>query len=97
MSFTKANRIIVAYQNTLAGHGEFGVFMSAFLMTKVFVVRGLFGIMGWHSITRLGRTPYQPLKRESWKRWKVALRYVAYDGELTAGRAEKWCLFNTKL
>ena len=26
------------------------------------------------------------------ERWKVALRYVAYDGELTAARAEKWCL-----
>ena len=77
----------VAYQNALSGHGAFGVFMS--ILNE--------GIRGPWFIRDYGMALYNPtwtgsvstLEGES---WKVSLRVIAYDGELTSSRSENWCL-----
>lgn len=77
----------VAYQNQLPGHGHLGVFM----MILEEEIRGPWFIrdygMALYNPTQTGTisTP----KNET---WKIALRFVAYDGELTTARAEKWCM-----
>lgn len=77
----------VAYQNQLPGHGHLGVFMT--ILEE--------GIRGPWFIRDYGMALYNPTqtgtisipKNET---WKIALRFVAYDGELTTARAEKWCM-----
>ncbi|RKU19023.1 hypothetical protein C6501_01745 [Candidatus Poribacteria bacterium] len=77
----------VAYQNQLPGHGHFGVFM----MILEEEIRGPWFIrdygMALYNPTQTGTisTPQN-------ETWKIALRFVAYDGELTTARAEKWCM-----
>lgn len=77
----------VAYQNVLAGHGAFGVFMS--ILNE--------GIRGPWFIRDYGMALYNPtwtgsISIPEGESWKVALRVIAYDGELTPANAEKWCL-----
>ena len=77
----------VAYQNQLPGHGYFGVFMT--ILEE--------GIRGPWFIRNYGMALYNPTQTGSVSTpangtWKIALRFVAYDGELTAARAEKWCM-----
>ena len=77
----------VAYQNTLTGHGAFGVFMS--ILNE--------GVRGPWFIRDYGMALYNPTWTGSvltpeGESWKVALRVIAYDGELTPASAEKWCL-----
>lgn len=77
----------VAYQNRLTGHGDFGVFMT--ILDE--------GIRGPWFIRDYGMALYNPtwtgsVSTPATERWKIALRVIAYDGELTAVRAEKWCV-----
>ncbi len=77
----------VAYQNVLAGHGAFGVFMS--ILNE--------DVQGPWFIRDYGMALYNPtwtgaVSTPAGERWKVALRVIAYDGKLTPARAEKWCL-----
>ncbi len=76
----------IAYQNTLHGHGHLGVFMKI-LDDEV---RGPWFIRDY------GMALYNPtqtgtVQTKSQDTWKIGLRFVAYDGELTDNRAEKWC------
>ena len=76
----------VAYQNTLTGHGAFGVFMS--ILNE--------GIRGPWFIRDYGMALYNPtwtgsVSTPEGESWKVSLRVIAYDGELTSACAEKWC------
>ncbi|MYH80768.1 hypothetical protein F4009_09800 [Candidatus Poribacteria bacterium] len=77
----------VAYQNILAGHGAFGVFMS--ILNE--------GVRGPWFIRDYGMALYNPtwtgaVSTPEGESWTVSLRVIAYDGELTPARAEKWCL-----
>ena len=75
----------VAYQNHLAGHGVFGVYMT--ILDE--------GVRGPWFIRDYGMALFNPTqeativtpKNES---WKIALRFVAYDGELTDTRSRNW-------
>ena len=76
----------VAYQNTLHGHGNLGVFMT--ILDEE--VRGPWFIRDY------GMALYNPtqtgaVRTNSQDSWEIGLRFVAYDGELTADRVEKWC------
>ena len=77
----------VAYQNMLTGHGQFGVCMT--ILDEE--VRGPWFIRDY------GMALYNPTWTDSVSTpagecWKISLRVVAYDGELTETRAGKWCL-----
>ena len=77
----------VAYQNVLAGHGAFGVFMS--ILNE--------DVQGPWFIRDYGMALYNPtwtgaVSTPAGECWKVSLRVIAYDGELTSARTEKWCL-----
>ena len=77
----------VAYQNALSGHGAFGIFMS--ILNE--------GIRGPWFIRDYGMALYNPtwtgsVSTPEGESWKVSLRVIAYDGELTSSRAENWCL-----
>ena len=77
----------VAYQNVLTGHGGFGVFMS--ILNE--------GVRGPWFIRDYGMALYNPtwtgsVSTPEGESWNVSLRVIAYDGELTPARAEKWCL-----
>ena len=77
----------VAYQNELPGHGHFGVFMT--ILEE--------GIRGPWFIRDYGMALYNPTQTSSVstpanETWKIDLRFVAYDGELTAARTEQWCM-----
>ncbi len=77
----------VAYQNALSGHGAFGVFMS--ILNE--------GICGPWFIRDYGMALYNPtwtgsVSTPEGESWKVSLRVIAYDGELTSSRSENWCL-----
>lgn len=77
----------VAYQNQLPGHGYFGVFMT--ILAE--------GIRGPWFIRDYGMALYNPTQTGSVLTpangtWKISLRFIAYDGELTTARAEKWCM-----
>ena len=76
----------VAYQNRLTGHGQFGVLMS--ILDE--------GVRGPWFIRDYGMALYNPtwtdpISTPAGECWKISLRVVAYDGELTSARAEKWC------
>ena len=75
----------VAYQNLLFGHGHFGVFMTILDEDT----RGPWFIRDY------GMALYNPTWRETLTTpagdsWKISLRVVAYDGELTEARAGRW-------
>lgn len=75
----------VAYQNTLAGHGQFGVCMT--ILDE--------DVCGPWFIRDYGMALYNPTWRHSvstpaGESWQVSLRVVAYDGELTDARAAQW-------
>jgi hypothetical protein len=77
----------VAYQNHLPGHGDFGVFMT--ILEE--------GIRGPWFIRDYGMALYNPtqtgpVSTPANGTWKIGLRFVAYDGELTADRADRWCI-----
>ena len=76
----------VAYQNALTGHGTFGVFMS--ILNE--------GIRGPWFIRDYGMALYNPtwtgaVSTPADETWKVSLRVIAYDGELTDAKAGNWC------
>lgn len=76
----------VAYQNRLTGHGQFGVLMS--ILDE--------GVRGPWFIRDYGMALYNPtwtgpISTPAGGRWKISLRVIAYDGDLTSARAEKWC------
>lgn len=75
----------VAYQNTLPGQGDFGVCMT--ILND--------GVKGPWFIRDYGMALYNPTWREpistpAGEHWKVSLRVIGYDGELTAARAAAW-------
>ena len=75
----------VAYQNALTGHGQFGVFMS--ILDE--------GVRGPWFIRDYGMALYNPtwtgsISTPAGDSWKIALRVIAYDGELTPARAAHW-------
>ncbi len=76
----------VAYQNQLPTHGHFGIFMTILNGDT----RGPWFIrdygMALYNPTQTG--PVLTPKNET---WQISLRFVAYDGELTAARADNWC------
>ena len=76
----------VAYQNQLSGHGHFGVFMT--ILEEA--IRGPWLIrdygMALYNPTQTGHV----LTPENGS-WKISLRFVAYDGELTTDRSDQWC------
>lgn len=77
----------VAYQNNLTGHGQFGIFMT--ILDE--------NIRGPWFIRDYGMALYNPTQTGSVTTkaedsWKIGLRFVAYDGELTSERVEKWCV-----
>lgn len=76
----------VAYQNQLATHGHFGVFMT--ILDEA--VRGPWFIRDY-GMALYNPTQAGPVLTPENEMWKISLRFVAYDGELTAARAEKWC------
>ncbi|MCG9129966.1 PmoA family protein [Candidatus Poribacteria bacterium] len=76
----------IAYQNTLHQHGSLGVFMK--ILDD--------GLRGPWFIRDYGMALYNPtqtgsVETKSQDSWNIGLRFVAYDGELTANRAEDWC------
>ena len=76
----------VAYQNRLPEHGYFGVFMT--ILDE--------DIRGPWFIRDYGMALYNPtqtgtISTPANETWKISLRYVAYDDELTTTRVEKWC------
>ncbi len=76
----------VAYQNMLTGHGQFGVLMS--ILDE--------GVRGPWFIRDYGMALYNPtwtgaISTPAGERWKISLRIIAYDGDLTRTRAENWC------
>jgi len=78
----------VAYQNRLLGHGQFGVFMT--ILDE--------GVRGPWFIRDYGMALYNPtwtgsVSTPAGGTWKISLRIIAYDGELTAARAAWWCQF----
>ncbi|MXZ01224.1 hypothetical protein F4Y93_11505 [Candidatus Poribacteria bacterium] len=75
----------VAYQNTLTGHGAFGVFMS--ILDE--------GVRGPWFIRDYGMALYNPtwtdaVSTPEGESWTVSLRVIAYDSELTTERAAQW-------
>ncbi len=76
----------VAYQNQLTGHGHFGVFMT--ILDED--VRGPWFIRDY-GMALYNPTQTGPVSTQANETWKISLRFVAYDGELTTARAEKWC------
>ncbi len=77
----------IAYQNTLHGHGSFGVFMKI-LDDEV---RGPWFIRDY------GMALYNPTQAgtvvtPSGDSWKIGLRFIAYDGDLTTDRVQRWCV-----
>ncbi len=75
----------LAYENHLSGHGYFGVMMHI-LDT---------GIRGPWFIRNYGMALFNPTWTQSisianGESWTVSLRVVAYDGQLTAERAQTW-------
>ena len=75
----------VAYQNRLLGEQQFGVFMR--ILDE--------GIRGPWFIRDYGMALYNPtwtgaVSTPAGERWTVSLRVIAYDGELTPVRADKW-------
>ena len=76
----------VAYQNQLATHGHFGVFMT--ILDEA--LRGPWFIRDY-GMALYNPTQAGPVLTPENETWKISLRFVAYDGELTAARAEKWC------
>ncbi len=76
----------VAYQNQLPGHGHYGVFMT--ILDD--------GIRGPWFIRDYGMALYNPtqtgpISTPENGSWKISLRFVAYDGELTETRSNDWC------
>ena len=76
----------VAYQNALTGHGAFGVFMS--ILNE--------GVRGPWFIRDYGMALYNPtwtgaVSTPAGETWKISLRVIAYDGNLTEMRAKNWC------
>ncbi len=76
----------VAYQNLLPSHGQCGVFMT--ILDE--------GVRGPWFIRAYGMALYNPtwtgsVATPAGGTWKISLRVVAYDGELTAARAARWC------
>ncbi len=77
----------VAYQNKLPAHGHFGILMTILDET----LRGPWFIRDY------GMALYNPTQTGSVttkaeNSWKIGLRFVAYDAELTPERVEKWCV-----
>lgn len=77
----------VAYQNQLPGHGQYGVFMT--ILDN--------DVKGPWFIRDYGMALYNPTWTNSISTpendsWKISLRFVAYDCELTVDRAERWCI-----
>ena len=77
----------VAYQNKLPTHGHFGIFMS--ILDEA--LRGPWFIRDY------GMALYNPTQTDSitikaGDSWKIGLRFVAYDGELTSERVNNWCV-----
>ncbi|MDE0313364.1 MAG: PmoA family protein [Candidatus Poribacteria bacterium] len=77
----------VAYQNQLPGHGHFGVFMT--ILEEE--IRGPWFIRDY-GMALYNPTQTGPVSTPANGTWKIALRFVAYDGELTTARAEEWCM-----
>ncbi len=76
----------VVYQNMLTGHGQFGVLMS--ILDE--------GVRGPWFIRDYGMALYNPtwtgaISTPAGESWKISLRIIAYDGNLTRTRAENWC------
>ena len=77
----------VVYQNQLAGQKDFGVFMT--------ILED--GIRGPWFIRDYGMALYNPTQESTITTplnevWKIALRFVAYDGELTDERIRNWSM-----
>jgi len=77
--------VYVAYENELAGRGRFGVMM--YILDEA--IRGPWFVRDY------GMAMYNPtlacsLSVPEGCSWKVSLRVVAYDGEVTNDRATRW-------
>ena len=83
----EADSDFVAYQNRLFRHGHFGVFMTILPVGER--ARGPWFIRDY------GMALYNPTWRTTLstpvgESWKISLRVVAYDGELTEAHAVRW-------
>ena len=76
----------VAYQNQLTGHGHFGIFMTILNGDT----RGPWFIRDY-GMALYNPTQAGPVLTPENETWQISLRFVAYDGELTAARADNWC------
>lgn len=76
----------IAYQNTLHGHGHLGVFMK--ILDDA--TRGPWFIRDY-GMALYNPTQTGPVETKAKASWKIGLRFVAYDGELTTDRVKNWC------
>jgi len=75
----------VAYENDLAGHGRFGVLMAI----PDEAVRGPWFVRDY-GMALYNPTWQQAISTPNGESWTIGLRVVAYDGELTEERAQRW-------
>lgn len=77
----------VAYQNQLYGHGYFGVYMTILEEDK----RGPWFIRDY-GMALYNPTQETEITTAAGETWRISLRFVAYDGELTDTRIKNWSM-----